>query len=88
MLGARPAPEAEPVPEAEPAPRRPSARRKPSWCTASQTKAKFRNSTYGTPPANRSTSTAAAAPASPAKAPQPYRSWSLSSGGVNATIAR
>ncbi len=67
---------------------RPSARRKPSWWTASQTRAKFRNSTYGTPNAKRSTSTSAAAPASAAKAAQPWRSCSFSSGGVKATMAR
>lgn len=66
----------------------PSARRNPSWWTASQTKAKFRNSTYGTPNPNRSTSTSPAAAASPPNAPHPYRSCSRSSGGVKATIAR
>ncbi len=67
---------------------RPSARRKPSWCTASQTKAKFRNSTYGTASVKRSTSTAAADPARTANAPQPHRWWSARRAGVKATMAR
>ncbi len=66
----------------------PSARRKPSWCTASQTKPKFRNSTYGTASAKRSRSTAAAAAASSPKAAHPSRACSRSSGGVKATMAR